>query len=104
MTCTLIPLALNELLDRPLIVSFNSASVFLSFAIQDSILSFPEACLTPELTGRGMKHSILSQQRMMKAIQSALRLNELLDLRAAIQLSIAGFSFSPFAATPSAHQ
>jgi hypothetical protein len=52
MTSELNPLALNELLDRPLIVSLNSALVFLRFVTQDLILLFREACLTPELTGR----------------------------------------------------
>jgi hypothetical protein len=52
MKATLFALALNELLDRPSSISFNAASVFLSFATQDLILLFREACLTPELTGR----------------------------------------------------
>jgi hypothetical protein len=36
-----------------------------------------EACLTPELTGRGIKHPVLENRVIMKSIQSALRLNEL---------------------------
>jgi hypothetical protein len=52
MKAALLPLALNELLDRPLIVSFNCASVFPIRAAQDLILLLREACLTPELTGR----------------------------------------------------
>jgi hypothetical protein len=52
MTSMLIPLALNELLDRPSIASFNHASGFLSSATQDLILLFHKACLTLELTRR----------------------------------------------------
>jgi hypothetical protein len=52
MTSKLIPLALNELLDRPLSLSFNSALAFLIFVTCDLTLYFREACLTPELTGR----------------------------------------------------
>ena len=52
MKSTLIPLAFNELLDRPLIEAFIVAFTFLSFVAQDLILLFREACLTLELTGR----------------------------------------------------
>jgi hypothetical protein len=58
-------------------------------------LSLEESCLTPELTGRGEQYPIQSQQRMMKAIQSALRLNELLD-RHLIALSKFRFGFLSF--------
>jgi hypothetical protein len=40
MTCTLIPLALNELLDRPLIVSFNVYLCFTRYNAQVATLLF----------------------------------------------------------------
>jgi hypothetical protein len=49
---SLIPLRSNELLDRPLILSFNAASVFPNGTTQWSVLLFCKACLTPELTRR----------------------------------------------------
>jgi hypothetical protein len=55
MTSMLIPLAFNELLDRPLIGPFNSALAILSFITRCSTLFLREACLTLELTGRGRK-------------------------------------------------
>jgi hypothetical protein len=43
-----------------------------------SILSHSIRNLTPELTGRGIEHSIQTEKSAMKAVQSALRLNDLL--------------------------
>jgi len=43
-----------------------------------SICGAEESQLTPELAERGEQHSIHIGRTMMKAIQSALRLNELL--------------------------
>jgi hypothetical protein len=51
MTSKLFPLALNELLDRPLSLPFNVALAFLLRCSSRSSL-FREACLTLELTGR----------------------------------------------------
>jgi hypothetical protein len=51
MKAKLNPLRSNRFLDRSSILSFNSASVFLSFT-QDFILWFCEACLTPEFSRR----------------------------------------------------
>ena|SRR5215213_2603510 len=42
---------------------------------------------TPELTGRGIKHSTKSGKAMMRAIQSALRLNEFLGCECDVRLS-----------------
>jgi hypothetical protein len=52
MTSTLFPLALNELLDRPLIVSFNSVFSFFASLLKPQFYYFCEARLTPELTER----------------------------------------------------
>jgi hypothetical protein len=72
----LFPLRVNELLDRPLIVSFNVAFGFQAASFKPELPCFNEACLTLELTGRAdaanrFKFSI-------KATLLALRLNELL--------------------------
>jgi hypothetical protein len=53
MTSKLIPLRLNELLDRPSIVSFNSVFSFFASLLKPQFYYFGEARLTPELTGRG---------------------------------------------------
>jgi hypothetical protein len=52
MTAMLIPLALNELLDRPLIVSFNVVLVFPASLLKPHLSCLREVCLTPELTRR----------------------------------------------------
>ncbi len=52
MTSKLIPVISNELLDRPVIESFNSELGVLSSITRCSTLLLCDACLTPELTGR----------------------------------------------------
>ena len=51
MTSELIPLALNELLDRPSIVSFNSALAFLILVACDSAILFSRSVSNAGITG-----------------------------------------------------
>jgi hypothetical protein len=53
----LLPLASNELLDRPRILPFNVTRGFLRFIAQVSVLLGCEACLTLELTRAERRHS-----------------------------------------------
>ena len=46
--------ALNGMLDRPLILAFYSASACPSFATHGSSLFLREACLTPGITRRAL--------------------------------------------------
>jgi hypothetical protein len=58
------------MLDRPLILPFDPALVFLSFGAQDLILLFREACLTLELTGRDeppIKTSLAHESNAIRA-------------------------------------
>jgi len=70
---TLFALRLNELLDRPRIVSFNSAVIFLSVNIQALTILFRGACLTPELTRAEHKHSTFDAGSAMKGMLSRRR-------------------------------
>jgi hypothetical protein len=72
----LIPLALNELLDRPSILSFNAPPLLWATLPDTRLFCFREACLTPELTGREVSSN--STKLSMEINVTPLRLNELL--------------------------
>src|ERR1044072_213389 len=63
MTCKLRPLALNELLDRPVVVPFNVALSFPALLLKPQLSCFREACLTPEITRPREQPSISTASR-----------------------------------------
>jgi hypothetical protein len=73
MTGAQTPVSLNELLDRPLILSFKAALALLNFITQCSILLWCGACLTLELTRAERRRSTQRNQSTMKAMLSRRR-------------------------------